>query len=144
MKNDLIDSFKGAGNSFLSNFYLCEVEYKGVIYPSSEHAYQAAKMKNIEDRNKVANAETPAKAKKLAKNLPMADRFENQKIGIMREIVFNKFNQNHELSAMLLATENKRLIEGNPWGDTFWGVCKGVGENNLGEILMAVREELRS
>jgi hypothetical protein len=35
------------------------------------------------------------------------------------------------------------LIEGNTWGDTFWGVCNGVGENNLGKTLMNVREILR-
>jgi predicted NAD-dependent protein-ADP-ribosyltransferase YbiA (DUF1768 family) len=41
------------------------------------------------------------------------------------------------------ATGDRKLVEGNYWHDTFWGVCNGVGENYLGEILMHVRQELR-
>lgn len=32
--------------------------------------------------------------------------------------------------------------EGNTWGDKFWGVCDGEGENHLGKLLMEVRAEL--
>jgi len=31
---------------FLLNFHLCEIEYEGRIYPSTENAYQAAKFPN--------------------------------------------------------------------------------------------------
>ena len=48
------------------------------------------------------------------------------------------------LAAKLLATGEATLVEGNHWGDTFWGVCDGEGRNQLGEILMTVREELRT
>jgi predicted NAD-dependent protein-ADP-ribosyltransferase YbiA (DUF1768 family) len=34
------------------------------------------------------------------------------------------------------------LIEENTWGDTFWGICKGQGENHLGRLLMQIRDEL--
>lgn len=44
---------------------------------------------------------------------------------------------------MLLKTGDEELVEGNTWGDTFWGVCKGKGRNELGKILMKVREEFR-
>jgi predicted NAD-dependent protein-ADP-ribosyltransferase YbiA (DUF1768 family) len=44
---------------------------------------------------------------------------------------------------MLLATDDEELVEGNWWNDTFWGVCRGDGENNLGKIIMKVRDELR-
>jgi predicted NAD-dependent protein-ADP-ribosyltransferase YbiA (DUF1768 family) len=37
-------------NSFLSNFYMHEIVYLGVTYPSSEHAYQAAKAMDFIDR----------------------------------------------------------------------------------------------
>lgn len=47
------------------------------------------------------------------------------------------------LSEMLEATGDAELIEGNHWGDTFWGVCNGVGQNNLGKLLMAIRSENR-
>jgi hypothetical protein len=47
------------------------------------------------------------------------------------------------LKQLLLATGDKELIEGNTWGDTFWGVCNGIGQNHLGKILMAKRTELK-
>lgn len=43
------------------------------------------------------------------------------------------------LQAKLLETGNEELVEGNYWGDTFWGVCRGRGENHLGKLLMKVR-----
>lgn len=46
--------------------------------------------------------------------------------------------------AKLLATRDRMLIEGNDWGDTFWGMVDGEGENNLGKILMRVREEIKT
>jgi hypothetical protein len=59
----------------------------------------------------------------------------------MTEIIRLKF-QNPGLKAKLLATGNQELIEGNTWGDCYWGVCEGNGQNHLGKILMQVREEL--
>ena len=60
----------------------------------------------------------------------------------MYEIVKDKFSRNPELRVKLLNTGDIELIEGNYWGDTFWGVCNGKGENHLGKILMRVRKEL--
>ena len=34
---------------------------------------------------------------------------------------------------------NEELVEGNYWGDTFWGICNGEGTNWLGILLMAER-----
>jgi len=45
------------------------------------------------------------------------------------------------LLGSLLATGTEELIEGNKHNDTFWGVCAGVGENNLGKLLMRVRAD---
>lgn len=39
--------------------------------------------------------------------------------------------QNEELKQKLLATGNEELVEGNNWGDTFWGMVNEVGENHL-------------
>ena len=49
-----------------------------------------------------------------------------------------------EYRQRLLDTGDRELIEGNTWGDRFWGVCRGEGENKLGRILMRVRDELRA
>jgi len=54
------------------------------------------------------------------------------------------FRQNSDLAARLLGTGQMPLVEGNNWGDMFWGVDvkSGKGENHLGRILMKIREEL--
>jgi len=49
-----------------------------------------------------------------------------------------------EYRARLLATQQCEIIEGNTWGDQFWGVSRGKGQNKLGRILMQVREEIRA
>ena len=76
--------------------------------------------------------------------VPLRPDWEAVKVGIMEEIVRAKFIQHPELAARLLATGDKVLVEGNHWGDTFWGVDTrtGQGHNHLGRILMKVREEL--
>lgn len=65
------------------------------------------------------------------------------KVQIMKDIIYQKFKQNELLKWNLLATKDKELIEGNTWGDTFWGICNNEGQNYLGKILMSVRRELR-
>jgi predicted NAD-dependent protein-ADP-ribosyltransferase YbiA (DUF1768 family) len=47
------------------------------------------------------------------------------------------------LKEKLLATGGAVLVEGNTWGDTFWGVYKRNGMNHLGRLLMKVRAECR-
>ncbi len=137
-----IPSFVGKYH-FLSNFYIAPAEYEGVIYPSSEAAYQAAKSLDPEER-KIFLALRPGQAKRKGKQLRIRPDWENVKIPIMTTIVRDKFVRNPELGDQLLATENKELIEGNHWDDDFWGVVDGVGENNLGKILMIIRAELRA
>lgn len=41
-----------------------------------------------------------------------------------------------------MRTGESILIEKNTWGDTYFGVCNGVGENNLGKDLMSIRYRL--
>lgn len=58
----------------------------------------------------------------------------------MTDLVRQKFTG--PLRRFLVETYPSDLVEGNTWGDTFWGVCRGVGENHLGWILMLVRDEM--
>ena len=46
-------------------------------------------------------------------------------------------------AAFLLDTGDLYIEETNSWGDTFWGVCEGKGQNVLGNILMGIRTDLR-
>ena len=61
----------------------------------------------------------------------------------MLNVVRAKFDQHPDLAQKLLETGDEELVEGNTWGDRYWGVCGGKGKNMLGKILMRVREELR-
>lgn len=136
-----ITSFRGEYR-WLSNFHYVDVDYKGWCYPTTEHAYQAAKCRNPEDHDRVANALKPADAMRLGRSLPSRDDWEQIKLQVMLDVTRSKFAW-PSLGFRLLATGDAELIEGNSWRDFFWGVCDGVGENNLGKILMRVRKELR-
>lgn len=128
---------------YLSNFYPCNVDYEGIMYPSSEHAYQASKVLDEKTRREVAQLIFPAAAKKVGQKLKLRPFWKEIKIGIMADIVRAKFTQNEDCKIRLLATGDEELIEYNTWQDRYWGVCDGQGENHLGRILMKVRDELR-
>ena len=137
-----IDSFNGQYR-FLSNFAACKVTYEGLEYKSTEHAYQAAKTLNAEARRKIREAKSPGEAKRLGKTVYLRPDWEEIKFEIMENLLRQKFNQ-PDFKRALLNTGNIELIEGNTWGDTIWGVCKGKGQNHLGKLLMKVRKDLQS
>ena len=58
----------------------------------------------------------------------------------MSQVVRHKFTQHPELVKLLLATGDAELIEENNWGDKVWGTVNGVGQNQLGKILMDERD----
>jgi len=134
----MIEEFRGI-YSFLSNFYICPVPYAGVLWKSAEHAYQAAKTNDAIWKQKIADAATPAEAKRLGKQAPMKVFWDLNKDRVMEEIERNKYSYNPWLRKKLDGTYPHELIEGNWWGDTYWGICKGVGQNKLGKILMSIR-----
>lgn len=129
---------------FLSNFWPAPVTYEGVTYRTVEHAYQAAKTLNLRDRVTIQHEYNPAQAKRLGRTVQLRTDWNDIRIGVMAELLIQKFTNNEPLRELLLATGDAELIEGNYWGDTFWGVCRGKGENNLGKLLMAVREHYRN
>lgn len=137
-----IDSFR-AEHRFLSNFFPCHswLPCEGIFYPTAEHAYQAAKTDDEAERRRIAYLPTAGAAKKAGQKLVLRQGWD--KIKVMRAIVTVKFIMNPGLAQMLLNTGDAELIEGNTWGDTFWGTCGGTGRNELGKILMRVREELK-
>jgi len=113
---------------YLSNFYACTIVYGGIVYASTEHAYQAAKTLDPQ-RRKMLGLEmnprlTAASAKHIGRNLNIRPDWEEVKIQIMRELLWLKFD-NPTLKQKLIATGDAYLEEGNWWHDTFWGVCHG-------------------
>lgn len=141
-----IAKFDDTEYAFLSNFYPCKVVHFGLTFPTSEHAYVAAKTKDEEERLKISKIPTAAKVKKYGRSLKLRDDWEEVKIREMRDIVFAKFHQNVELGQKLIDTGDATLEEGNWWGDKFWGISpaeSGNGENNLGKVLMWTRDLLK-
>lgn len=138
---DKIDSFSGEYR-FLSNFFLSPITYGEINYPTVEHAYQASKTSDLSEVSKIINCKTPGEAKRLGRKVTMRPEFEQNKLQIMAQLIRLKFPKDSRLAGMLLNTYPATLIEGNNWNDTFWGVCRGRGENMLGKILMEWREIL--
>lgn len=139
---NVIDSFDG-DYRWLSNFYFSPVQHEGILYPTSEHAFQAAKTTNTNLRRKIAKLTSAAAAKSEGRALILRPGWENMKLQVMSEILESKFDLSPQLREKLLATGNAQLVEGNYWHDTYWGVCGGRGENHLGKLLMQLREKLR-
>ncbi|KKL10659.1 hypothetical protein LCGC14_2553590 [marine sediment metagenome] len=136
-----ITEFKG-DYGFLSNFYPAEVWLDGRDYPSVEHAFQAAKTLDLNIRTDIKSL-TAGSAKRAGRTVRLRPDWEDIKLPIMENLVRQKFQSHAKLGRSLLDTHDRALVEGNWWGDTFWGVHKGKGENHLGKILMKVRDELK-
>ena len=136
--------------AFLSNFYPAEVEYEGIKYPTSEHAYQASKTMDEMQRNILSQLDTPGKAKRYGNNVDLRPDWNNIRIDMMTKIVRTKFLAHIDLATKLLETGNMELVEGNKHKDRFWGKVlnestgEWEGENHLGIILMDIRKEFRN
>lgn len=127
---------------WLSNFWPSPVILDGVTFPTVENAYQAAKTHRAQ-REPFRHC-TAGQAKKLGRTVKMRVDWEQVKVFIMRSLINQKFAPNTDLAEKLKATGDKKIVEGNYWNDTFWGVCKGRGQNILGLLLMERRSFLQA
>ena len=116
---NVISSFTGK-YTFLSNFYPAPVTYMGQTYANNEAAFQAQKTSCAKEQQQfsIFRLHNPAEAKKRGKKLTLRPDWDKVKISLMYEICMCKF-------------------------DYFWGKVNGNGENQLGLILMDVREKLK-
>lgn len=135
----MIDSFTKE-HFFLSNFYRTDICIDDLKFSSSESAFQS--YKNLEEQSSFQPL-SPSESKKKGRHVKLRDDWDDIKLSIMERILRVKFS-NPILSKKLLSTGDEELIEGNYWNDTYWGVCNGVGENNLGKLLMKIREDKKN
>lgn len=135
---------------FLSNFTPVQIILDGVLYPSVEHAYQAAKtldetarltvLWKYDSTGKEMGYNSPGEAKRAGKGVPLRSDWDEVKLQVMEGFLKQKFS-NGLFREALIATGVTELIEVNTWNDTYWGVCKGKGHNHLGKLLMKIRSE---
>ena len=136
----IIGSFSGQYR-FLSNFWPCSIKWEGSEWKSSEHIYQAMKTLDQSQRTYIRNLGTPGEAKRVGAEIILRPDWNKVKFATMSNIVTVKFCQNPELMEKLKETGDAELVEGNTWGDTYWGQCPiGNGKNQLGKILMEIRD----
>lgn len=128
----------------LSNFALFGFEYENQYYPTVEHFYQSQKFTDQEYAAQIRQASTPKAAADLGKNKDKALKADwaSIKNEVMMTGVQQKFNTHKSLKQLLLSTEDQLIIENSPY-DNYWGIGSvGTGRNQLGTILMRVREQL--
>lgn len=128
-----------------SNLYKRPVEFEGVMYPTSEHAYQAGKALKPSVRHWILSAPTPALAAMAAHGLYVWDvvpDWAQIKFDRMRAVLRAKFDQHVDLRELLLSTGEARLVETGTVSNAvnrLWGEVDGKGENMLGVMLMELR-----
>lgn len=143
----IINQFKNK-YGFLSNFAALPfgVLYEGILFPTSEHAYQAAKTTDMDLRRRIAAIDTPGKAKRFGQTIHPRDEWDDEMFRCLQmyRILQEKFSD-PDLRKQLLETGDAELIEGNYWNDMFWGVCLKTkqGKNHLGRLLMKLRKTLQ-
>lgn len=133
---------------FLSNFWMCSIEFHGRTWSSVEHIYQALKFNSRDLQEEIRALPKPKDAKHKASSLAHKVRRDWHKVNlqIMYDAVLAKFSQNEKLKRQLIDTAPAYLEETNYWCDNFFGNCQCSrcrdtrGENHLGKILMQVRD----
>lgn len=142
-KENNIVSFRGEYN-FLSNFHPVKFLHDGILMYSVEHAYIYEKFKNnAEVKRWVKNITNAGALKRKTKGITPIEGWNRKKLNVMYRLCFIKFGTNSTYKHRLISTGDKEIIEGNTWGDKFWGVVEEngefVGDNYLGRILMSIR-----
>lgn len=142
----VIDSFK-SDFGFLSNFHFV----RGLGVPTTEHGYQAAKADYLLNpklakkyRKAIHAAEKPGETKRITRLKEYkidSEAWDAAKVKVMKKWLKAKFAL-PDMRQKLLDTYPRKLVEGNNWGDVFWGVCNGKGKNMLGKLLMKLRLKL--
>jgi len=153
----MINEFKGRW-FFLSNFYPCEITHQGITYKTVEAYYVAMKVNDEQlingkyytpgdFREMIALIPEPGITKKIGQKVKLRKDWDTYKLEVMNWGVREKFKY-PKLAEKLIDTGDEELIEGNWWHDNFYGSCTctkcaNKGRNELGKILMNVRDDFK-
>jgi hypothetical protein len=129
-----------------SNFSAHGFILDDVWWPTSEHYFQAQKFVGTSYAERIQQARSPKEAADLGRlrTFPLRADWEQVKDEVMRQAVLRKFETHADIRVLLLATGDEEIIE-NALTDAYWGCgADGKGRNMLGQILMQVRQILRT
>ena len=143
-------------HAYLSNFYPAPILVDDVLYMTAEHRFQALKCDaahNQKLKERVIRASTPQEAKKLGDSLDETPEWRRLRDEVLTRVVDDKFNQNQDLSKLLLSTGDKKLYEATT--SRYYGIGATLhsrevrdgthtGSNKLGQTLEAKRAKLRA
>lgn len=132
----------------LDNFSAFQVDYLGRRWPTSEHAYHATKFINTAPElvKQIHAARSPHDALKLATEHRhrRSEDWDEIKVNVMYEICKLKMLQNPYVLKKLLSSGDLDIVEDST-KDDFWGWGPDRdGRNELGQIWMRLRDELRT
>ena len=131
-----------------SNFSSFQVEWMGYLWPTSEHAYQAARFFDSSPQyvQKIKDTRSAHEAFEIAQGNKQyqRDNWEAIKKEVMLEICRHKLQQNPYVWHKLELTNDEHLVEDSPV-DSFWGWgADRQGRNELGKVWMKLREEVQN
>ncbi len=135
----------GAPYGEFSNFAAFPIVLKGRKWLTTEHYFQAQKFPETEHEEDIRLLTSPMIAARAGRERkkPLRKDWETVKDEVMTEAVRAKFTQYPRLRDLLLSTGDAPLIE-HTRNDRYWGDGgDGTGLNKLGQILIAIRDELR-
>lgn len=135
--------------TYFSAYSAHQVEYKGVLYPTVEHAYHCQRYGDPAIIEEIRSARSPRKAWEVSQKYKSGQLpdFGDRKVAVMEDLNRAKLLQHEDIQRELLASGElpiiKRWTTGSP-PDGFWDDgSDGEGRNEVGKIWMRLREELR-
>ncbi|ODS00571.1 hypothetical protein AUC68_15120 [Methyloceanibacter methanicus] len=137
---------KSTRYSDFSNFANYPIEIDGIVWPTSEHYYQAQKFDAPERQARIRELPKAAAAKRYAKKYraEIAKDWDGRKDAVIERALRAKFTQHRSLRALLVGSGDEKIEEDSA-KDFYWGTgADGTGQNKLGTMLMQLRAELQS
>ena len=147
MNNDTFAGFFLKEWYVFDNFAPFQTEWRGKLYPTAEHAYQAAHFLNTDPilAEKVRACRSPREASDFANEHSDQDdpEWKERRLSFMEDIVRSKLDQHRFIRDTLVNSGDMYIVEMND-EDEFWGWGKNHdGQNHLGKIWMNLRDEIR-
>ncbi|MFZ2153442.1 MAG: NADAR family protein [Microgenomates group bacterium] len=127
------------------NFSSFQVEWHGFLWPTSEHAFQAAGFIDTapDIYSEIQSARSAHDAQKVAyqNRDKLPSDWDNIKVNLMKDILRHKIDQHPYVLKKLLQSGTREIIE-DSWRDSEWGWgLHQDGQNKLGHIWMDLRTE---